>query len=148
MQPQGEGPLNTAYFESLIAQIDKCNRCPDLQALVTKAFASLNAQVSAIDSQASAIYGQASAIATVVTNLVQNPTLGNAVTCIQTLYASGWLPAQYAAYANYILKLAAIPAQITALTSAIESAAGRLKSCTITVPTITLPTLPSLPPLP
>lgn len=142
MQPEGSGPLNTSYFSSIESQIQKCTSAADLQALVTKAFASIQAQVSGISSQAAAIENLANS------GIITQPSASftSILSWIQTL-TSAFLGPAYAAYAVYVLKLAEMPTQLASLTSAATAQAEKL-GCSVTVPTIPIPTLPSLPPLP
>lgn len=123
MQPQGTGLVNTAYFDSLTAQINGINLCADLQAVVNEVMETLQAQVNAIEAQIAALLP-----------LITLPTdLASIITWI------GHLAAPYIeAYNNFIAQLAQVLAKIAALVTAIENAAARITHCSITVPPITL----------
>jgi len=123
MQPQGTAPVNDDYFDKLTAQINSIDLCADLQALVDKVMASLQAEVSAIEEEIAAILP-----------LLTIPTdLGSVITWITNFIA----PMQ-AAYTKFVAQLAAMTAKITALVSAIAAAASRITNCSISVTPITL----------
>lgn len=123
MQPQGTALVNTAYFDSLIAEINSINLCADLQAVVNQVMASLQAEISGIEAQIAAL----APIITLPTDLPSVIT-----------WITHFVDPQITAAANYAIQVEQMVAKISALASAIESAAARLESCTITVPTITV----------
>jgi hypothetical protein len=127
MQPQGTGVTNPAYFAALTAQINAIqgtDACDRVQALVNQAFASLQAQVTAVKHLIDALLPQT----TVPTDL------GSVIAWIKSFQAP-----ILKAYNDAIAQLAAVEAAIAALATAIASAASRLLSCTITIPTIHVP---------
>lgn len=126
MQPQGTGPLNTAYFASLTNQINNAASCAELQSAVTQAFNSINAFQSAITSQQ--------------TLLEILDTLVTALTTLGSGYTTGvmLLPIfqqQYVTLATYVAKASALASQVSSLKSAITSAAAKFKECSVTIPT-------------
>lgn len=123
MQPQGTALVNTAYFNSLTAQINAIDTCAALQAVVNTVMATLQAEIAAIEEQIASLLP-----------LITLPTdLGSVIAWITKL-AGPYI----AAYENYIAQLAATVAAITALATAIENAASRLTHCTITIPPLVL----------
>lgn len=115
---------NPAYFASLTAQINALQgtgACAALQSIVNQVTASLQAEVTAIKVQISGL-------ATMITP----PTdLGS---CIS------WITAAQApiiqAYEKALAQLTAFLASVAALVAAMQAAAARMTSCTITVPSI------------
>lgn len=126
MQPQGTGPLNTAYFTSLTNEINKATSCAELQASVTRAFNSINAFNSAISSQQSLL----ETLETLVTALT---TLGSGYTTGTMLLPI--FQQQYTTLATYVAKASALTSQISSLTTAITNAASKFPSCSIVIPT-------------
>ena len=123
MQPQGTALVNAAYFNSLADQINAINECAVLQEVVNEVFASLQAEVTAIEDQIAALLP-----------LITIPhTLDEVITWITNFIAP-----QARAYANYATQVTQLIAAIANLTTAIENAAARIGSCSITVPTITV----------
>jgi hypothetical protein len=121
MQPQGTGLVNAQYFAELTAQINSINVCSDLQEAVNVAIATLQVQVTEINVQISLLLP-----------LITLPTdLGSVISWITNL-AGPYI----VAYNNYITQLTETLAAIAALTTAIENAAARIESCSITVPPI------------
>jgi hypothetical protein len=126
MQPQGTGPLNTAYFTSLTNEVNSAKSCADLQAAVTRAFNSINAFKSAISSQQSLL-------ATLEALVTALGTLGSAYTTGDMLLPI--FQQQYTAYASYASKLSALSSQISSLETAISNASAKFTNCTINIPT-------------
>jgi prefoldin subunit 5 len=90
--------------------------------VVNEVFASLQAEVNAIEAQIEALLP----IITIPTDL---PSVIRWIT--------NFIDPQLAAYANYARQVAELITKISELTTAIENAASRITSCSITVPTIT-----------
>ena len=127
MQPQGTGVTNPAYFADLTAQINAIegtDACAQVQALVDTAFASLQAQITAIKHLIDSLLPQT----TVPSDL------GSVIAWIKSFQAP-----ILKAYNDAIAQLEAVQASIAALATAIANAAARLTSCTITIPTIHVP---------
>lgn len=130
MLPQGSQILNLPYFTSLTSQINRCTSCADLQALVTKAWASLAAQYSAIGAIQSDL-AAAEAMLTALQSLEANPTsIFNFLTGAFKTYVQQ----QYAPYATYVSKLTALEGQVTTLASLVTSKASSFQNCSITIP--------------
>ena len=123
MQPQGAAVVNTAYFDALTAEINAIDTCAALQAIVNTAMASLQAEVTAIESQIAALVP----LITIPTNLA------GVITWI-TNFAGPIIRTSE----NYAAQLTQTLAAIERLSSAIEAAAGRLTSCSISVPSISV----------
>ena len=123
------GLVNTEYFDSLTKQIDSIDLCADLNVVVAGVFKELEAQVAAIEAQILA-YGPMLALLTAPTNPVA------AITWISD-FINNHLTLQLKPAITYVAQLAEILASIAALTTAIEDAATRIGSCSVTIPTIT-----------
>jgi hypothetical protein len=126
MIPQGTSLIDTSYFTNLTAQVNAIqggNSCSDLQDMVTKAAASIEAELAAIRAQIAALLP-------VTTG--PSASLGSIVAWINSFIA----PLQVA-YANFIATEAAILSAVSSLESAIVAAAGRMTSCSITIPPMT-----------
>jgi hypothetical protein len=124
MQPQGTGVTNPAYFSALTAEINGIQgtgACEAIQALVTRAMASIQAEVTSIKAKINALLPQ-----TAVPS-----DLGSVISWIKSFQAP--IIAEYEAA---LAALNAVLSSITALVTAIGAAAARLTSCSITVPTI------------
>ncbi|HEX4025874.1 MAG TPA: hypothetical protein VHX52_14410 [Steroidobacteraceae bacterium] len=134
MEPQGNQPINVAYFSSLIGQVEAVASCAELQSLVTRAFASLAAYVAGLAKSSTAL----SCAYQLLTPPTDLPSLiswvENLINCV--------LGPQYKAYENYAAKVAALAIELPLLVTGIENAAAALKNCSITIPTIGLPSIP------
>jgi hypothetical protein len=121
------GPLNTEYFTSLIAQINLCSSCAELQAVVTQAMDSINEQLAGITTAV----GEFEALQVLLEGPAANPdAIVTWITNLITLY----LGPQLAAYAKYVAQLAALTAEVAVLTAAITAAASNFESCTVEIP--------------
>jgi hypothetical protein len=128
-QPQGSSLIDTAYFDSLTAQINAINVCSELQAVVNEAFSTLQNEKNAIEAQIEALLP---ALA-----LLELPTdLGSVISWIGNL-VTGLINPIVLPYTNYAAQLIAQAEAIANLVTAIENAASRIESCSITVPPIT-----------
>jgi hypothetical protein len=126
MNPQGSTIYNAAYFAALTSQVSKATSCSQLQALVTPAFASINAQLAALAAQV--------ALLEAMLALLTPPTSPTAaVTWIET-FISAYLTPQLVAAATYTAQLTALTAAVASLTAAITSKAAQFTSCSITIP--------------
>lgn len=123
MQPQGTALVNTAYFDSLIAQVNAIDLCADLQAFVNEIMASLQAEVTAIEAKIAAL----APIITLPTDLASVIT-----------WITNFVDPEIQAALNYANQVTQLVAKIAELATAIENAAARLTSCTISIPAITL----------
>ena len=127
--PQGASLIDTAYFNSLTAQINAINVCSELQAVVNEAFSTLQNEKNAIEAQIEALLP---ALA-----LLELPTdLGSVISWIGNLVTSVINPLVLP-YTNYATQLVQQAEAVANLITAIENAAARIKSCSITIPPIT-----------
>lgn len=126
MQPQGTALLNAAFFASLTAQAQNIETCAELQALATTAMASIQAEKNAIEAQITALAP--------ILALLTAPTSPTAAVTWIANFITGVLTPQYKPYLNYATQLTDLAASIASFTSAIESAAALIPSCTVTVP--------------
>lgn len=127
--PQGSTPWNNTVITSLTTQIEGCNECAQLQALVNETIANLNGLIGGFVTQNS-LLGPMQALLTAPTSPAA------AVTWIQN-FITDYLTPVLATYANYAAKMAALATQITALVNAINTAAAAIDGCSVTIPTIT-----------
>lgn len=128
MQAQGTGPLDTDYFVALTARINAINVCADLQVAVDDVMASIQAEKDAIEAQLEALAP--------ILALLNPPSLDEIVSWVAN-FITAVLGPIYLPYAKYGEELAQLATQITSLVTAIENAAARIESCSITVPPIT-----------
>ncbi len=126
MQPQGQSPINEAYYAAQQVQFAACTACAELQAQVDMVFASLQATQSAIEEQIAKLLPM-QVLLTIPTTPAQ------AVTWIQNFITTYLTPA-LAAYATYTAQLAEIAAQVDGLVTAIQNAEAAIEGCTITIP--------------
>lgn len=128
MLPQGSSPSDTDFFTQLTAQINGTNVCADLQALVSRAYSSMQAESNAVEAQLAALEP--------VKALLAVPSdLGSVISWITN-------------FINYQIKPAVIPigtyttqqqsliSELAGLATAIENAAARIGNCSIAVPTV------------
>ena len=129
MVPQGSTLVDTQYFANLTARINGINVCSELQTVVDEAYASIQAQISAIENQV--------ALLLPIAALLEIPTdLASALSWIEKM-VNGLIKPLYVPYATYVAQLAQLIEVTAALAVAIENAAARLKNCSITVPPLT-----------
>lgn len=130
MQPQGSSVIDTAYFTNLTGQIHATNSCSELQALVAQAFASIQAGQSAIQAELASLAP--------ILALLEPPSANpGAIVSWITNLISGVLTPMTKPSITYAAQLAAQAGQIASVLSAIEAAASRIGSCTVTPPTLT-----------
>jgi hypothetical protein len=135
MQPQGASILDNDYLASLTAEINSMNACSELQEVVNAAFASIQAQVSAIENQIIQLQ--------LIQELLSLPTdLASVISWI-TKFVTCLIDPILIPLATYIAQLEQTITALAALTLAIENAAARIEHCSITVPTISI-TVPSI----
>lgn len=121
------GPINTEYFSSLVAQINLCTSCAELQAVATEAMGALNDQLTAITSA----NAEFAALQVLLTGPAANPdAIVTWITDLITLY----LGPQLAAYAKLTAQVAALTAEVATVTAAISSAASNFDNCSISIP--------------
>ena len=135
MTPQGTALVDTTYIDNIITQLNHISVCADLQALITRAMASIQAHISAVEMQIEALVP--------LKVLLDIPTdLESALTWIGNLITAQIQPG-YNAYLNYVEQLAQLVAKIAQLTEAATAAAGRIAGCAIAVPTLALTSAPA-----
>jgi hypothetical protein len=127
MQPQGTAPINAEFFTELTARINAIDTCSELQSVVDEAMASINAQLVGINAQIAAL----SPILSLLT--APGASLGGIVTWI-TSFITNVLTPYYKPYLTSLTQLTEIAAQYASMVTAIEAAASRLTSCSITIP--------------
>ncbi len=124
MEPQASGVSNPTYFSDLTAEINGIQgtgACAAIQSLVTKAMASIQAEVSAIKSKLESLLP----LTTVPSDL------GSVIAWIKGAQAPF-----LKAYEDATAQLSAVLSSIGALVTAIGNAAARLVGCSITIPSI------------
>lgn len=133
--PGGE-PVNMAYFDSVIARIESCGTCADIQAALDDATGSVQIQLNSLTEKLAVLQPYIA----LMTMPGANP--GAIVTYLQDLATATiepmlkpiiTIPLQLAAYAT-------LPAKFIA---AAEAAKDRLPSCSITPPTVEVPPIPA-----
>lgn len=137
MQAQGTAPLNTTVIDNLIAEINAVDVCSDLQALVTKAMASLQADLDGISDQLNVLKP--------IQDLLTVPTdLPSVLTWAQKVINNIITP-MYKPYITSIHQLTTLISKIAELTAAIENAGGRIVSCAVSLPALAIPSVPAIP---
>ena len=127
MIPQGSTLINTDHFVKLIDSINACAACDQLQVLVNDAFASLNALKSGVQSELAKL--------TPVLSMLTPPSSDpSAIVTWITNFVNTTLTPMTKPTITYAAQLSATLTQIANVTTAINAAAGRLTSCTITIP--------------
>lgn len=126
-----------SYFTNLTAQINAASSCAELQLVADASAAALNDLMASITAQCETIAPELALL-----TIPDNPT---AVVEWVSTFITSYLTPQLAAYESYVTTLAALVAQVTAITAAIEAASIRIGMCTVTIPTITPGTIPSPP---
>ena len=127
MLPQGTSLINTDQFVNTLNAVNSCKECAQLQALVDDAFASINA----IKLNITAELAKLMPVISLTISPSANP--GAIVTWINTFISTTLTPLIKPTI-TYVAQLTATVAEIAKLTAAIEAAASRLTSCTITIP--------------
>ena len=123
MQPQGAALVNAAYFSNLTAEVNGIQTCAELQAFADLVMADFQAQITAIEAQ----------IALLAPIIVIPTDLPSVITWITNFIAP-----QLRAYTAYAEQVTQTLSAIATLAAAIEAAAARIASCSVTVPTITV----------
>ena len=131
MPPGGSPVLNTAYLTNVTneineisAYVNSVNPCAQIQALVNRVMADLQAQITSIEQQIAALVP-------IIT--IPSANLGAIV---------GWITSfvtpSIQAAANLAIQAEQLVAAAASLAAAVEAAASRIEHCSITVPTLTL----------
>ena len=129
MQPQGDSPINAAYFAAQQAQFAACTACSELQQQVDMVFASLQATKTAINDQLALL-------APMLALLTPPTTPAEAVTWV-TSFISAYLTPALVPYATLTAQLTELATQVAALVTAIQNAEAAIEGCTITIPPLT-----------
>ena len=122
MQPAGTALVNSDYEANIIAKINAINVCADLQSYASEAMAEIQSELTSVRRQIAKLLP----LTTIPTDL---PSVISWITSQATPYI--------AAYENCLAQVTAIEARVAAVTSALESAAARIASCTVSVPGVT-----------
>lgn len=138
MNPQGALPVNVETFAKLRKQIETVDSCEQLQDIAGDAIASVNGVISGINEQLAAIQP----ILALMTAPGANPA--QIVTWITSFIKAFIAPYAKPAMALPI-QVAALAKEVAALNAAIETAAGRIGSCTVPLPSVSIPEIPDLP---
>jgi hypothetical protein len=127
MVPQGSTLINTDHFVNMTASINACDTCAQLQSVVNDSFASLNSAKAAIQAELAKLMPALS--------LLTLPSADpGAILSWLTNFVSFTLTPMLKPTITYGAQLTAMLAQIAQVTAAIEAAAARLTSCSITIP--------------
>lgn len=121
--------INTEYFTELTAQVNLCTGCAELQAVVDEAFAPLADQYAAIQAQL--------AVLSPILALLTAPTNPTEVITWVTNFITDVLTPQYLPYINYATQITELLTAVSDLETAINNAAAKFTSCSITIPPIT-----------
>ena len=124
--PQGSSVVNASYITNLTNQINAIkgvNACAELQTLANEA-------MSDIESQLTAIRAQIASLAPIIQ--IPGASLGGIITWI-----TSFVDPLIKATATYEAQLTEILSAVAGLTTAIENAAGRLVTCSVTIPPVT-----------
>lgn len=138
MQPQGE-IFNTAHIDALVDRINAAQQCDQLQDMVDDVMGTIQAQLDAIGEQLQALQP--------LLDLLKLPTTLQEIIAWIKKFATAMVAPYVAAYYKLVAQLAAVIAAIAKLEAAIQKAASRLTTCSISVPPLTKPPLPQLPDL-
>lgn len=127
MIPQGSMLINTAQFDNITHSVNQAGSCAELQAVVSSAMASINVVKANIQLELDKL--------TPILALLSPP--GASPTAIVT-WITGFITATLTPMTKptitYAAQLTALAAQIATLTSAINAAAAKFPTCSITVP--------------
>jgi hypothetical protein len=126
MQPQGSAIINAAYYTSLTNAVNKAGSCAELQQITNTIMQSLEAELAAVAAQ--------QALLAPIAALLSPPSSPTDVVTWVTSFITNVLVVQYKPYITYASQLTATAAAIVTLTAAINNAASRFPSCTITTP--------------
>lgn len=127
MIPQGSTLINTDSFTNIIESINSAQACDELQEIVNSAMASVNVVKENIESELAKL----APILAITTPPGANPA---AIVTWITDFISTTLTPMVKPTITYADQLTATLAQIASLTTAIEDAAERFTSCSITIP--------------
>ena len=121
--------LNTQYFNDIISQINNVEDAVSLQNLVNTVYADISLLESTMT-------GQLDLLAPIGALLTPPTNPAAVITWIENLI-TGVLTPMYKPYLTQVAQLAALPAEIAAMTAAIESVAeSKFPTITITIPSI------------
>jgi hypothetical protein len=127
MIPQGSALINTDHFVNMIDQINNTQACDELQEVVNSAMASVNSVKASITAE----------LAKLMPVLALTTPPGANLTAIITWitdFINLTLTPMVKPTITYAAQLTATLDQIANVVTAIEAAAGRLTSCSITIP--------------
>ena len=137
MTPQGSSLIDTSTIDNLIARVQATNICADLQALATRAMASLQAHITAIEQQI--------ALLAPIEALLEIPTdLGSVLSWIEKLVTAQIRP-QFQAQLNYVAGRAQLGAKVGERAAAATAAAARIGNCAAQAPALVVAAAPAAP---
>lgn len=128
MIPQGSTLVNTDYFTNIINSIDGTQTCAELQGFVNTAMASINTVKANIESELAELLP----VLAITTPPGANPA---AIVTWITDFISTTVTPLIKPTTTYAAQLTETLAQIDNVVTAINAAADRITSCTITIPT-------------
>jgi hypothetical protein len=127
MIPQGSTLINTDHFANIIASINGAQTCDELQGFVTSAMASVNTVKANITAELDKL--------TPILALASPPGASpGAIVSWITDFISLTLTPMIKPTITYAAQLTETLTQIAGVVSAIEAAAERIPSCSITIP--------------
>lgn len=133
--PTGD-PVNMAYFDSVMARIESCGSCADIQAALDDATGIVQAQLDSLADRMAmlqpylALLSPPGADPGAIVSFLTDMITAQIKPMVEPLTI---IPLQIAAYAQLPAKFAA----------AADAAKARLPSCEITPPTVTPPAIPA-----
>ncbi|GGY12613.1 hypothetical protein GJV26_00120 [Massilia dura] len=140
MQPQGSAIFNKQYVKALTQRINNATDCHELQEVTNDAIASIQAQSDAITAQLAALQPMLA--------LLKPPTSLNAIISWLSNFITSFLTPYMKPYVTYAAQAAEMVAAMAELTAAIQEAAGKIKTCTIEIPAVSLPDVSTVEPAP
>lgn len=120
--------INLAYYISMTERVNKINECADLQVFVDEAMQSILDEKNALIDQ----IAQYAPMLELLT--VSFTDIGSVISFLEN-FITAFLTPYLKPYITMSAELVALVAQIAELVAAIEAAAGRIPSCSITIPT-------------
>lgn len=129
MNPQATQLVNPAHFSNLTKSFNGAQSCEQLQSLVSDAFESLAAVKSEINAELAKLQPLLELLHIPGANLTE------IVTWIKN-FVEGYLTAMLGPVTTYTAQLAQFELQLAALGLAVEQAASRFPSCSVSVPAL------------
>lgn len=128
------GPVNVEYFNGLTRSIEGCASCEQLQEVTAEAFGSISATMESMTAQLAQLQP--------LLALLQPPSANPAqIVTWLTDFISLYLTPQVRPVFTIPIQLAAITAQMAAVTAAVNAKMAQFESCSVPIPA--LPVVPS-----